>query len=426
MALTDFHRRFDDSVRWRLTPDGVEIEGSGIERTKGNPATVTKVWESYSAEINRTARSRGVPCALIIATICTESGGRASAIRLEPGYKSDQATPGKVSPGLMQTLISTAREAMKDNSIDRDWLLKAGNSIEAGTAVIAKQSSKTHLDPPLVAAAYNSGGVYEQTGANNRWKLRQYPIGTSAHCDRFIKFFNDAVYVLKNHGTKPSVGIEKLLDNAVTSVGPSATSGTTNAPAANSATASGSPRVASSPGGRSSTGGRQETKSSNDIKISFGPNAKAADVTAYSRTVLEEIMRAADLKSASISSTQRNPADQARVMYNNLEKYGVAAQKKLYAAAGDKVIDVYAKSKAANKSADQIKADMERKIIELGPTSVSRHASDPKILNVFDVDPSSIRNRRGFEQAVRSDNRVTKFLVPPDDPGYHLEIPQKQ
>ena len=41
----------------------------------------------------------------------------------------------------------------------RAWLLEPDNSIQAGTAYIASQSSKTDLDPPKVSCAYNAGGV---------------------------------------------------------------------------------------------------------------------------------------------------------------------------------------------------------------------------------------------------------------------------
>ena len=162
------------------------------------------------------------------------------------------------------------------------------------------------------------------------------------------------------------------------------------------------------------------------VTIEFGPNTNPPDVTAFSMKVLEDILRAAGLKRAVVSSTSRSPGQQARVMYNNIVATGVAAQKRLYGAAGDQIIDVYVASKAARKTPDQIKADMEAKIVEIGPTAVSHHASDPKILNVFDVAPSSVANRAAFEQAVRADARVKKFLVPPNDPGYHLEIPQPQ
>jgi hypothetical protein len=88
------------------------------------------------------------------------------------------------------------------------------------------------------------------------------------------------------------------------------------------------------------------------------------------------------------------------------------------------VLDVYAQRKAAGATPDDIKAAMETKIKELGPTHVSRHASDPRVLNVFDIAPSSIKDKVGFEHAVKADSRVSYFLVPPTDPGYHLEIPQ--
>src|SRR5919202_3217589 len=135
--LSEYHG-FEDSVRWRVVAAGVEIDGSGLERTKGSPTTVTRVWESYGDAINRTARARRVPCELIIATICTESGGRADAQREEPGFVSDAETPNKVSAGLMQTLLSTASDTLQ-MSVDRRWLLEPANSIEAGTAYIAKQ-----------------------------------------------------------------------------------------------------------------------------------------------------------------------------------------------------------------------------------------------------------------------------------------------
>jgi hypothetical protein len=207
--LTQFHG-YHDSVRWRLGPQGVEIDGSGVERTAGTPVTVTRVWNTHADAINQAAQQHDVPCVLIVATICTESGGDPDAIRLEPKYKSDEETPNQVSPGLMQTLISTARQAL-NATVDRQWLLDPGNSITAGTAVIAQQRAQTELDPPLVAAAYNAGGLRYDSSAGNRWKLVQFPIGTSEHCDRFVKWFNDAVAVLADHAVKPTVPYERLL-----------------------------------------------------------------------------------------------------------------------------------------------------------------------------------------------------------------------
>jgi hypothetical protein len=113
-------------------------------------------------------------------------------------------------------------------------------------------------------------------------------------------------------------------------------------------------------------------------------------------------------------------------MYENIERHGVSHQKKLYGAYGDKVIDEYSFLKQKGKNRTQVIIGMTTKINALGPRNVSRHAGNPNKLNVIDIAPSSIslalRNR--FESAVNSDPRVSKFLVPPKDPAYHLEIPQ--
>ena len=160
------------------------------------------------------------------------------------------------------------------------------------------------------------------------------------------------------------------------------------------------------------------------VEIKFGPKAVKENVTNFSLQVLEDILQKAGLTSALITSTARTPADQARVMFNNILGTSVARQKQLYAAAGDAVIDEYVKAKKAGKTPVEIKAAMEAKIIALGPTSVSHHAADPNVLCVFDVAPSSIAKKAAFEKAVKADKRVKKFIMPPVDPAYHLEIPQ--
>ena len=208
--LTELHNH-NNGIAWKLTAEGVFLEGSGIERTSGAPTTVTRVWEQYHDPVNKWADQYEVFCELILAVICTESGGDSASRRNEPGYVSDMTTPGKVSIGLMQTLISTARDVLNDARVDGQWLLVPENSIQAGTAYIQKQRAITRLDPPKVACAYNAGGIYDNDGPENRWKMRMYPIGTSAHCDRFVKWFNDAVAVLQTHAIRPLRSLSDFL-----------------------------------------------------------------------------------------------------------------------------------------------------------------------------------------------------------------------
>lgn len=202
--------RYRNSVSWQLTPDGVSVAGK-IETTPGAPATVKRVWESWGDSILRWAEHFQVPAEIIIATICSETGGDSQSVRTEPGYVSDEQTPGKVSPGLMQTLISTARSALSNPTIDRGWLLIADHSIQAGTAYIDQQRGVTGLDPPKVACAYNAGALYANSGETNRWQMRQYPIGSGDHADRFVRWFNDCFRYFKTLDQAPSMSFHAAL-----------------------------------------------------------------------------------------------------------------------------------------------------------------------------------------------------------------------
>ena len=204
-SLMEPHNDFG-GVLWQLTRAGLVVGGQ-IDRSPGAPVTVPRVWQTYGPDIEAAAVKYRVPVELIVATICAESSGRSDAIRIEPGYVSDSATPQRVSCGLMQTLISTAREATGNDALVREDLLKPATSIDAGTAYISQQRTVTRLDPPQVACAYNAGGLYLNRSEANRWRLRQYPIGTGAHADRFTKWFNDcfAIFAANSSGVSTIV-----------------------------------------------------------------------------------------------------------------------------------------------------------------------------------------------------------------------------
>lgn len=201
--LTKPHQRFSGGIKWALTPEGVSIDGQPSKGTPGETRTVERIWTSYEPSIRRWGRDFGVPVELIVATICTESGGDPNARREEEGFESASKTPNRVSIGLMQTLLSTAVETLQLDSITAQWLLEPDNSIRAGTGYLAKQSDSTLFDPPVVACAYNAGGVYKNTGPDNRWCMRQYPLGTGKHADRFVAWFNDCFRAFKSAKVQP-------------------------------------------------------------------------------------------------------------------------------------------------------------------------------------------------------------------------------
>ena len=203
-ALRSPHAVFSGGVRWHLTERGIEIEGRKLAGG-GEPLAVRRAFAWFGDAFRRSAAETGVPVELLVATACTEVLGdtrrfatpeaASCARREEPGFESDEATPSRVSVGLMQTLISTARQVLPRGTtrINAASLEDPAISIAAGAAVIAGAAGRTRLDPPVVACAYNAGAVYEQIGAANHWRMRQYPIGTPNHADRFVTFFNQAM-----------------------------------------------------------------------------------------------------------------------------------------------------------------------------------------------------------------------------------------
>lgn len=195
-GLRQWHQQFPGSVRWRLTAEGLEVEGSGIPRTLGQPATMTRLGQLYGHQIEAVCAPFLVPPEILLATIATESGGDPQAVREEPGYKSDAATPDRMSAGLCQLLLSTAREALRAPDLTRKSLFDPQTNLMGAAAYIKRQRPKTQFDAPLVAAAYNAGGVYREEAPANPWRLRCYPKNTGAHITRWVRWYNDAWAVL--------------------------------------------------------------------------------------------------------------------------------------------------------------------------------------------------------------------------------------
>lgn len=197
-ALQLPHARYPDGARWRLTRAGMEVEGALIEPSATEQALAARVLGDYGDAIATASARYPVPAELVAATICTESSGNAKAKRFEPGCDLDDPsrTPHRVSVGLMQTLLSTAREALDDQTLTLAALENPSTSIRAGMAYIWRQATTTRLDPPLVACAYNAGSLRYEGSAGNRWKLCQYPIGTGKHADRFCRYVTAALRAL--------------------------------------------------------------------------------------------------------------------------------------------------------------------------------------------------------------------------------------
>lgn len=155
------------------------------------------------------------------------------------------------------------------------------------------------------------------------------------------------------------------------------------------------------------------------VVIKFGENADKSVVSEKSLNILREVGEKTKNYIITITSTARDPYNQARVMYDNIVKKGMKEQRNTYKAPGQKVLDTYENAKTKGKNKQEIIKEMEAKIKELGPKNVSKHCEDPRVTNVFDIT-QTMSNPKDFKREIAS--RVDKILD--ENACYHIEIKQ--
>lgn len=200
--------------------------GGGVKlwRTPGAPITAQEVLARFDGAIRAASQKHDVPQELIVMTIATETGAYRKygftgprTFRWEQGYtvratgqsKLDGKEKGDYSAGPMQVMADTARWMNNAKSLGYNnakafkfyknrptpapttvGLYDAQTCIDVGTAYIRQNMGKTGIDPLLVAAAYNAGGLYPSSG--NHWRIRS----TGNHIDRAAEWYGDACAVL--------------------------------------------------------------------------------------------------------------------------------------------------------------------------------------------------------------------------------------
>lgn len=221
-GTADWHSRFGGR-EWRHDERGLYLRdvagGQEPLRTPGEPATCRAISALYLEAIMAASRKHGVPPALIMMVIATESAFARKfgftgphTFRWEPQVKVTDVSPpvwGDYSAGPMQSLATTARWVIREQRLDYDPfsvapvferrpeppeslpLYDPATNIDIGTAEIRQRWVQTEDDPILVAAAYNAGGLYKS--AQNPWRLRTH----GDHLERAASWYSDACAVLK-------------------------------------------------------------------------------------------------------------------------------------------------------------------------------------------------------------------------------------
>lgn len=114
-------------------------------------------------------------------------------VAFEPGYINPVSTPGRISMGAHQQLISTAGwlrgfpGKLTDAQL-RELVTKLPSDSKYAAQLAVTYFNNYHSkhlnQPPLMAACYNAGSLRES--AQNAWDL----VSTSNHIDRWVKHFN--------------------------------------------------------------------------------------------------------------------------------------------------------------------------------------------------------------------------------------------
>lgn len=212
-------KQYKGSKRWQILDNGaIEVEGEGVIRTRGEPVTARTFFAEHGAAAREASARFDVPLSWIFGMAAIEATrvkGRPFSLdprcyREEPDYVSDEETPAEISPGIMQTLLTTAdsmnRRYKLNIPINRESLFNARNSILLGTAYMAYQRDRYAprnmqigkldghtFDFVFCTGAYNAGSVKPNLSKDYPFKLRTY---SPDRTEKGIRFHNDALAAL--------------------------------------------------------------------------------------------------------------------------------------------------------------------------------------------------------------------------------------
>ena len=228
--------RHKSGAGWRILDDGrivlehgvndasigfrqvLRLDADSAVRTRGEPVTARTLIDEYGPCIEAAAMVFGLPASWVAAMVTIEAVKIAGTPSFDPisirdeDYAAKKISreleryrdrPHRVSAGLMQTLLSTARLMQARHPIpgllygaggtlDLSDLCVPERSLYWGGAYMRYQADRFGADPVLLVGAYNAGGLYETTA--NPWRLRTYGRDRIA---KFAAYHNDILEVLK-------------------------------------------------------------------------------------------------------------------------------------------------------------------------------------------------------------------------------------
>jgi len=217
-----WHTFGEGTKEWRYDERGLATRENGTvsqQRWEESLDTMRKIMAYMGPPLLAASRKHGIPPALLMMTVATETHiykdhkfTGLKTFRWEAHVENDDVNPatiGDYSAGPMQSLGTTARwvirskgaqyglnydpfkvapvfSAKPDPKPAHHPLYDYAANLDLGAAEIRIRLPKSGLDPILVAAAFNAGGLYGT--AHSPWGLRAH----GDHLDRAAKWYGDA------------------------------------------------------------------------------------------------------------------------------------------------------------------------------------------------------------------------------------------
>lgn len=197
------------------------LDADGALRTKGEPRSMRGM-AAFHAHFVEAEELTGVPTHWLAAMASIEADRAPGyrwdevSLRHEPGWKSDESTPGRVSAGVMQTLLRTARECLDMQLAMQEAIGKTPEqlvvedlhdprtSILLGATYMAYQVTRGHgVGMPLPAAddlvllcgSYNAGKL--RARSHTPWRIQTFG---KTRVPKMVAYHNDYLAVMQERG----------------------------------------------------------------------------------------------------------------------------------------------------------------------------------------------------------------------------------
>lgn len=230
MDAADWHGFGTGTREWRYDERGLSTRENGVvtqQRWDRDLDTMHRIMQCMGSALLAASAKQGIPPALLMMTVATETHIYKAAnftgpntFRWEAHVPNSDVRPpsrGDYSAGPMQSLGTTARWVLRSKGKEYGLAYKPfelapvyrekpnpkpathplydyAANLDIGAAEIRIRLGTSGLDPIFVAAAYNSGGLYENQ--HSPWGLR----ATGDHLDRSAKWYGDACACLIGMG----------------------------------------------------------------------------------------------------------------------------------------------------------------------------------------------------------------------------------